>query len=74
MLGLTPRQRECLDFIFNFSVEHGYSPSFREMAAAMGLASTSGVHRLVLALEKRGYIRRLPRADRSIIVIELEAA
>lgn len=64
--GLTSRQRELLMFIRSHIGEHGIAPSYDEMMAAIGLASKSGVHRLVKALEERGYISRLPDRARAI--------
>lgn len=57
-LGLMPRQRDALAYISAYINSRGYSPSYLEIAAAIGLGSKSGVHRLVTALEKRGHIRR----------------
>ena len=59
MIGLTKRQHDLLRFIQGFMAEHdGVAPSFDEMKEALGLASKSGVHRLVSALEERGFLRR----------------
>ena len=68
--GLTPKQKQLLDFIKEFSEETGESPSFEQMKEACELKSKSGVHRLVIALEERGLIRRLPYRDRSISVVQ----
>lgn len=54
--GLTERQRDCLVFIRDFVSANGFSPSFEEIREALGLASRSGVHRLVHDLEERGYV------------------
>lgn len=65
-IGLTSRQRRLLAFIAA-EVEAGHSPpSFDEMAAHMGLASKSGIHRLISALEERGHVRRLRNRARAI--------
>src|SRR6478609_4004327 len=61
---LTKKQHELLCYINDRLGESGVSPSFEEMKAALDLKSKSGVHRLISALEERGFIRRLPnRAD-----------
>ena len=57
---LTAKQRELLLFIDARLKESGISPSFDEMREALDLKSKSGVHRLISALEERGFIRRLP--------------
>lgn len=68
MIGLTPRQRDLLDFIAAEARE-GRCPSHVEMMHRLGLASTSGVNRLLNGLEERGYIRRLPCRARAIEVL-----
>lgn len=65
---LTPKQKELLDFIIEFSADHGYSPSFEEMRGACGLQSKSGIFRMLTALEERGFIRRLKNRRRAIEV------
>jgi SOS-response transcriptional repressor LexA len=55
--------------IEGYTTAKGYGPSFDDMKEAMGLRSKSGIHRLVTALEERGYIRRLPHRARAIEVI-----
>lgn len=69
LAGLTPKQSKLLDYLRAFIAEHRYSPSFDEIQIALGLKSKSGVHRLVTALEQRGYARRIPGYARSIEVI-----
>ncbi len=65
--GLTTQQKALLNFIVCFSeASGGVMPSFEEMAEHMGLASKSGVHRLVTALERRGHIARDGRRARAI--------
>lgn len=68
-LGLTSRQVDCLRFISAQVRETGLSPAFSEIKDALGLKSTSGVHRMVTALEERGYVRRLPHRARAIEII-----
>src|SRR6476659_10755498 len=68
---LTAKQRELLLFIDNRLNESGISPSFDEMREALDLKSKSGVHRLISALEERGFIRRLPNRARALEVLKL---
>ena len=67
---LTRKQNELLTYINNHVEEHEVPPSFDEMRNALGLASKSGVHRLVSGLEERGYIRRLANRARAIEVLK----
>ena len=66
---LTTKQKDLLAFLTKYLAEHQVSPSFDEMREAVGLASKSGIHRLVSALEERGYIRRLANRARAIEII-----
>jgi repressor LexA len=68
---LTAKQRELLMFIDGRLKESGISPSFDEMREALDLRSKSGVHRLISALEERGFIRRLPNRARALEVVKL---
>lgn len=68
---LTAKQRELLLFIDGRLKESGISPSFDEMREALDLKSKSGVHRLISALEERGFIRRLPNRARALEVLKL---
>ena len=68
---LTKKQYELLVFINDRLMETGVSPSFDEMKEALELASKSGVHRLVSALEERGFIRRLAHRARALEVLKL---
>ncbi len=63
---LTPRQHQLLRFIHGYVARHGVSPSFEEMRDSLNLRSKSGIHRLISALEERGYIRRLAHRARAI--------
>src|SRR3954462_9514231 len=63
---LTRKQHELLMFIHERIKESGVSPSFDEMKDALDLASKSGIHRLITALEERGFIRRLPNRARAL--------
>ncbi|MFX8848468.1 hypothetical protein ABTM68_19230, partial [Acinetobacter baumannii] len=71
---LTSKQKELLAFIHARLQEPGVPPSFDEMKEALNLQSKSGVHRLIIALEERGFIRRLPHRARAIEVIKLPEA
>ncbi len=71
---LTRKQQELLLFIHERMKESGVPPSFDEMKDALDLASKSGIHRLITALEERGFIRRLPNRARAIEVIKLPEA
>lgn len=68
---LTAKQRELLLFIDKSLKGSGISPSFDEMREALELKSKSGVHRLISALEERGFIRRLPNRARALEVLKI---
>lgn len=68
---LTRKQHELLMFIHERMKESGIPPSFDEMKDALDLKSKSGIHRLITALEERGFIRRLPNRARALEVIRL---
>ena len=68
---LTRKQFELLRFIHERLKESGVPPSFDEMKDALDLRSKSGIHRLITALEERGFIRRMPNRARAIEVIKL---
>ncbi|WPZ32860.1 transcriptional repressor LexA [Thalassobaculum sp. OXR-137] len=68
---LTRKQHELLMFIHRRLEEGGVSPSFDEMKEALSLKSKSGIHRLITALEERGFIRRLPHRARALEVLKL---
>lgn len=68
---LTRKQHELLMFINERLKEAGVPPSFDEMKDALDLRSKSGIHRLIKALEERGFIRRLPNRARAIEVVRL---
>ena len=67
---LTAKQHELIRFIQDRLEETGISPSFEEMKDALDLKSKSGVHRLISALEERGFIRRLPNRARALEVLK----
>ena len=71
---LTRKQSELLLFINQRLQEQGVAPSFDEMKEALGLSSKSGIHRLITALEERGFIRRLAHRARALEVLRLPEA
>ena len=68
---LTKKQRELLLFIHERLKNDGIPPSYEEMKLALGLHSKSGIHRLVNALEERGFLKRLPNRARAIEILRL---
>jgi repressor LexA len=68
---LTRKQYDLLMFIHSRTLRDGVSPSFDEMKEALDLRSKSGIHRLITALEERGFIRRLAHRARAIEVVKL---
>src|SRR3546814_53444 len=71
---LTAKQHELLHFIQQRLEASGISPSFEEMKKALGLKSKSGIHRLISALEERGFLRRLPNRARALEVLRFPEA
>jgi repressor LexA len=71
---LTRKQSELLTYIQARLAESGISPSFEEMKDALQLKSKSGVHRLISALEERGFIRRLPNRARALEILRMPDA
>lgn len=68
---LTKKQHQLLIFVHEHLAQHGVSPSFDEMKEALDLKSKSGIHRLITALEERGFIRRLAHRARAIEILRL---
>jgi len=68
---LTKKQHELLMFVHERVKETGVPPSFDEMKDALDLRSKSGIHRLIKALEERGFIRRLPNRARAVEILRL---
>lgn len=68
---LTQKQHDLLMFIHERLRESGVPPSFDEMRDALDLASKSGIHRLITALEERGFLRRMPNRARALEVVKL---
>jgi repressor LexA len=73
MISLTPQQAQALSFVREYLADHGYAPSYDEIAACLGITK-SGVNRVIRALEERGRIRRWPGRSRALEVIEVSAA
>lgn len=65
-MALTPRQKELLDFIANFVDDHGYCPSYDEIARGLELASLATVHKHIAALAAKGYLNRTENHSRSL--------
>ena len=70
---ITRKQLELFNYIHREVTNSGVAPSFDEMKEALNLKSKSGIHRLVSALEERGFIRRLPNRARAIEIIKTTA-
>jgi len=70
-MALTRRQKQVLDFLVGFINQKGYSPSFEEIGESLGLSSLATVHKHVVTLEKKGFIRRGYNQSRSIDVVAL---
>jgi repressor LexA len=71
---LTRKQRDLLEFIHARVQRDGVPPSFDEMKEALDLRSKSGIHRLITALEERGFIRRLAHRARAIEIVKMPDA
>lgn len=71
-VGLTRKQAACLEAIDRLTVGD-VSPTYREIAAALGLKSTGGVHRMIAELVERGALRRIPYRPRCVQVVSREA-
>ncbi len=68
--GMTARQRDLFMFVKTYIKRHGFAPSFEEMKSGLGLASKAGIHRMIAALEGRGFLTHAPRRARSIRLVE----
>lgn len=71
---MTPRQSEALIFIYKYWEQNACCPSYEEIRVYLGLASKSGIYRIVKSLEERGHITHIPGRERSITVKELPEA
>lgn len=67
---MTPKQADALRFIDNFINENGFSPSYDEIAASMGVKSRSGTHRIIHALVAHGKLKMVRGRNRSLEVIK----
>src|ERR1700752_2180310 len=65
-MALTKRQKEFLEFVAEFLEKHGYSPSYEEIAEGLGLASLATVHKHIMALEAKHYVKRGFNQSRSL--------
>lgn len=70
---LTEKQAELLSYLDSYIDKTNTSPSYDQMAKAIGLKSKSGVHRMILALEERGFVRRAPYRARAIEILRTQA-
>lgn len=73
VVGLTAHQKRVLEYLAEFIAKNGIAPTYDQIAAHLGLASKSGVHRVITELEERGAIQRLPNRARSITIIATPA-
>ena len=72
-MRLTPRQKDCLDFIVSYTRDRGYSPNYREIAEGIGVKAISNVHYYVERLKVRGYVKTVYGSERSIEVLKTSA-
>src|ERR1700748_680516 len=72
-MAITRRHKEVLDFLSSFTSRHGYSPSYEEMAAGLGLSSLATVHKHVTNLQNKGLLQRAHNRSRSIDVLPSRA-
>src|SRR5271168_3698994 len=70
-MALTKRQKQVLDLLVSFQNKKGYAPSYEEIAKGLDLASLATVHKHILTLERKGFIRRGYNQSRSIEVMQL---
>ena len=68
-MAITRRQKEVIDFLSSFTSSHGYSPSYEEIAAGLGLNSLATVHKHVTNLQNKGLLQRAHNRRRSIDVL-----
>jgi len=73
-MALTRRQKQVFDFLVSFINQSGYSPSFEEIGAGLGLSSLATVHKHLETLEKKGFIRRGYNQSRSVEVVAVPAS
>jgi repressor LexA len=68
--SLTELQADVLRFIREYTAEHGYPPSMRDIKDRFGWSGPNAVNNHIVALEKKGYLRRTPRTARSFVILE----
>lgn len=73
-MHLTAKQQELYDFIVRYEDENGIIPSYDEMLIGVDLKSKSGINRLIVSLEERGYIARIPNRARAIEIVHPDQA
>src|ERR1700744_2864406 len=73
-MAITRRQKEVIDFLSNFTTKNGYSPSYEEIAAGLGLNSLATVHKHVTNLQSKGLLQRAHNRSRSIDVLPQRAS
>jgi repressor LexA len=73
-MAITRRQKEVLDFLSSFTQKNGYSPSYEEIAAGLGLSSLATVHKHVTNLQGKGLLQRAHNRSRSIDVLPARSA
>ena len=73
-MALTKKQKDVLDFLTEFVRGNGYSPSFEEIAAGLGLSSLATIHKHIATLEAKGYLRRNFNQSRSLEVSQIGRA
>ncbi len=69
---LTERQNQVYEYIRAFMRKHRKPPTHKEICEALGMASTNGVHKLLVALETKGYVQRIPNAARGLTLTDAE--
>jgi SOS-response transcriptional repressor LexA len=69
---MTPLQRKAYDFIDRFWSRNGYAPSYREIQEGLELKAVSGVHRLIVSLIEREFVKTTPGKKRSVVVIKVQ--
>jgi repressor LexA len=72
-MGVTMKQHLVMQFVTKYCAEKGYSPSYQEIGEAVGIASKSGVKRVIDALVARGHLELMPRRARSLVIVEKAA-
>jgi len=71
MQALTPRQAEVWTFLQSYIAEHGFSPTYREISAHFDLSSANAAVCHILAMEKKGWLKRTAKTSRSFVLLKL---